>query len=161
MLAYKLPPQPTRLRIQIWRKLQALGAIYIQDGVAVVPARDDLDENMSYIASSVEELGGSATLLRSEGLAEKDNKQIIEKFQKAADSRLEEILGRLESLRQAVREVAEPSDLESAEDGLKRERHAYLKARRLNFFGSSNEARVDKEIDAIRAAIDKRTRSLK
>ena len=161
LLAYKLPPQPTRLRIQVWRKLQGLGAIYLQDGVAVVPSREDLDENLSYIASSVQEMGGTATLLKSSGLSEKDNQQIVKKFQIAADSRLDETLEGLDDLLQAVKEVESPHDLEKAEDELKRERHAYLKTRRLNFFGSAKEVRVEKKLDAIRSAIDKRSRGLK
>jgi hypothetical protein len=32
VLVYKLPPEPTRLRASVWRKLKAAGAVYLQNG---------------------------------------------------------------------------------------------------------------------------------
>ena len=161
LLAYKLPPQPTRLRIQIWRKLQALGAVYLQDGVAVLPSREDLDENLTYISAAVEEMDGSATLLQAAGISDKDHAQIIERFQRAADLRLTEIIERLDALSETLEDSSSPEEQELAEDGLKRERVAYLKARRLNYFGSAKEREVDTKIEAIRIQLDQMTRGLK
>ncbi len=154
MLVYKLPPQPTRLRIQIWRKLQALGAVYIQDGLAAVPARDDLDENMTYIAASIEEMEGSAVLLRSAGFSVTDDERVIERFQKTADARLNEILERIQALMSALEDAAPPVQ-DQVEDALKKERMAYLKARRLNYFGSALEGDVDQALSALRDTLDK------
>lgn len=154
MLVYKLPPQPTRLRIQIWRKLQALGAVYIQDGLAAVPARDDLDENMTYIAASIEEMEGSAVLLKSAGFSAADDQRVIERFQKTADGRLGEILDRLLGLTSTL-EDAPPPVQDQVEEALKKERVAYLKARRLNYFGSALEGEVDQALSGLREILDR------
>src|SRR5437016_1691778 len=98
LLVYKLPPQPTRLRIQIWRKLQAIGAVYLQDGAAALPSRDDLDENLSYIAASVNELGGNAILLRATAFGANDAEELTERFRRSADARMSEILVRLRAI---------------------------------------------------------------
>jgi len=153
LLVYKLPPQPTRLRIQIWRKLQAIGAVYVQDGVAALPSREDLDENLSYIASSIEEMEGTALLLRATGLNPSDERQMIERFRGAADSRMTEIAARIESLAD-LPEVPSLEALQEAEDALKRERSAYLKARRLSYFGSEAETRVEAGLDSLRVRIE-------
>ena len=153
MLVYKLPPQPTRLRIQVWRKLQALGAVYVQDGLAVIPSRDDLDENMSYISQAIEEMDGTSFLVKSSGFSTKDDQRIVERFQKAADSRLSEIIERLQALLMELEDALPPAQ-ERIEEALKKERAAYLRARRLNYFGSALETEVDQSLAAIRRALD-------
>lgn len=153
LLVYRLPPYPTRLRIQIWRKLQALGAVYLQDGVAALPSREDLDENLTYISQTVEEMGGSATVLKAGGLRQKDNDAVRERFNKAADTRMRELVGRIEAL--ASPEVISPTDFARTEEELTRERFAYLKARRINHFGSELESVVESALDGARRRIER------
>jgi hypothetical protein len=35
LLVYRLPREPSRHRVAVWRKLRDLGAHYLQDGVAL------------------------------------------------------------------------------------------------------------------------------
>src|SRR5215218_3131063 len=37
ILIYHLPREPSRHRVAVWRKLKALGALYLQDGAAALP----------------------------------------------------------------------------------------------------------------------------
>ena len=37
LLIYRLPREPSRHRVAVWRKLKDLGALYLQDGVAALP----------------------------------------------------------------------------------------------------------------------------
>ena len=37
LLVYRLPREPSRHRVAVWRKLRDLGALYLQDGVAALP----------------------------------------------------------------------------------------------------------------------------
>ena len=41
LLTYKVPAEPSARRIAIWRKLKGMGAIYLQNGVCVLPKADD------------------------------------------------------------------------------------------------------------------------
>ena len=38
LLIYKVPTEPARQRAAVWRRVKALGAVYLQDGVAALPA---------------------------------------------------------------------------------------------------------------------------
>ena len=38
LLIYRVPPEPTRLRSTVWRRIKSLGAIYLQNSVAALPA---------------------------------------------------------------------------------------------------------------------------
>ncbi len=146
LLIYKLPPHPTRFRIQLWRKLQALGAVYLQDGVAALPAREDLDENLRYAATWIEEVDGSAVVLRATGLQIGDGTQLIEKFRRAADARMSEISESLTQLDDTFPEICSVEQLATLEEAQKREKTNYLKARRLNYCGSDIEPVVEEQL---------------
>jgi len=161
LLAYKLPLQPTRLRNQVWRKLLALGAVYVQDGVVALPWREDLTENLNYVAVSIREMEGSAIVFRAAGLSREDHERVVERFQKAGDARMSEILERLGDLEGKLPEFCSVDRLLKAEDALKRERVAYLKARRLNYFGAPLESEVEQKIAGLREALDRTARDVK
>lgn len=59
---YKLPPQPSRKRIYIWRQLRGLGAVYLQDACCVLPRTPETEGQLSDVAGKVREFGGEATL---------------------------------------------------------------------------------------------------
>src|ERR1051326_1840894 len=125
LLIYRIPTQPTRLRLLIWRKLQAMGALYVQNAACVLPARPDLDENMQYIAAQIEEMGGSCYLFTASLQLPGSRERLAEEFRALADSHLEEIIERLDRVSAALENAASPSALERAESELKRERVSY------------------------------------
>jgi hypothetical protein len=50
------------LRAAIWRQLKQLGAIYLRDGVCVLPAEPSLRTRLAAVADKVRDFGGDATL---------------------------------------------------------------------------------------------------
>ena len=159
LLVYKIPTQPSRLRLHIWRKLQAMGGLYVQNAACLLPSRPDLDENMQYIAAQIEEMGGSCYLFSASALLPGSVERLMEEFRAQADTQLQEIVKRLDSISSALDATASPDVLEQAEGELKRERVAYLRARRLAFFGSTKESEVDARLDALKRSLDKLYRS--
>jgi hypothetical protein len=47
----------------VWRALKRLGAVSLTPGAAVLPFREDLEEQFDWIAQEVEEFGGDAWVL--------------------------------------------------------------------------------------------------
>lgn len=62
ILIYHLPREPSRYRVAVWRKLKALGAIYLQDGVAALPEDAVTREQLEWLQLRVREDWGEATL---------------------------------------------------------------------------------------------------
>ena len=75
-------------------------------------------------------------------------------FRAAADTRLSDILARLGTIQNALNQADSPHDWERIEEDVKRERVAYLRARRLNYFGSTREAEVDALLDGLKVQLD-------
>jgi hypothetical protein len=49
ILVYQLPREPSRHRIAAWRKLKALGALYLQDGAAALPEDTVTREQLEWL----------------------------------------------------------------------------------------------------------------
>jgi hypothetical protein len=154
LLTYRIPSQPSRLRLQVWRKLQRMGAVYLQNAVCILPARDDLVENMQYVAGMIEEMGGSCHLFSASSLLPDGDERLQAEFTAQADDTLQEIVNRLDKVREALEQAASPSALEQAEEELKRERVAYLRARRLAYSGSTKGDEVDARLESLRQELD-------
>ena len=154
LLVYKIPSQPTRLRLSIWRRLQKMGVVYLQDAVCLLPSRPDLVENMHYIAEAIEAMGGSCHLFLASPLLPHGTETLMAEFRALADSRLEEIAERLDRLQATVGDASAPDTLEGAEEDLKRERVAFLRTRKLAYCGSTRDGEVDERLDRVKRTLD-------
>jgi len=57
LLVYRIPREPSRHRVAVWRKLQDLGALYLQDGVAALPEDAVTREQLEWLQLRVREAG--------------------------------------------------------------------------------------------------------
>jgi hypothetical protein len=155
VLVYKVPSQPTRLRAQIWRHLQRIGALYLQDSVSIVPATSELAENMQWIADEIRELGGEAYLFRATATTPSHEEQIVGRFAQASRTeagRLRETLG---ALQQRLGSAASPEELAACEEELRRIRQAALKLRRRSHFPVREEETLQGRVRAVHDRLDR------
>ncbi|MBB4683175.1 Chromate resistance protein ChrB [Amycolatopsis jiangsuensis] len=92
LLVYRVPREPTRLRASVWRKLKSTGAVYLQNSVAVLPASSAHERALRSLRKHVEELGGSAQLMRCDVLAGASD--VVATYNSARDEEYEEIIDR-------------------------------------------------------------------
>jgi hypothetical protein len=62
LLAYRLPREPSSPRIALWRKLKRLGAEQLLDGLVTLPLDRRNREQFEWLAESIAEAGGEATI---------------------------------------------------------------------------------------------------
>jgi hypothetical protein len=62
LLAYRLPREPSTPRIALWRALRRLGAAQVLDGLVALPADSRTREQFEWLAETVLEAGGEATV---------------------------------------------------------------------------------------------------
>ena len=163
LLIYRIPTQPSRLRLQVWRRLQALGARYLQDAVCVLPTRDDLRKELCDVANSIRDMGGTAHVFESASVLVSDQ-EIIDGFRELADERYEVILKRIEvaieflqknvGLIEFLQKNVGLADIEVAEEALKRERMAYLRAHTISYFGGTVDTMVEVRLEELRRILD-------
>jgi hypothetical protein len=60
LLIYSVPAQPTRKRATVWREIKKLGAVYLRDGVCVLPQQPGALNSLQGLATRIEEMDGHA-----------------------------------------------------------------------------------------------------
>ena len=63
LLIYTVPAEPSRKRAFIWREVKKVGAVYLRDGVCVLPEQPETASALRAIGAKVDEFDGQATLV--------------------------------------------------------------------------------------------------
>jgi hypothetical protein len=90
LLVYRVPSEPTRLRATVWRRLKSLGAVYLQNSAAALPASDGAERALRKLRREILDMNGTAVLLSCSALV--GGSDVIALFQAARGSEYEEIL---------------------------------------------------------------------
>src|SRR6266571_452487 len=88
LLVYRVPSEPTRLRSTVWRRLKSLGAIYLQNSAAALPASVTAERALRKLRSEILDMSGTAALLSCQVLA--GEQEVRAQFQAARDDEYEE-----------------------------------------------------------------------
>jgi hypothetical protein len=89
LLVYRIPSEPSRLRAGVWRRLKALGAIYLQNSAAALPASEAAERALRGLRNEIGEMGGTAHLLHCDPLV--GAADITTAYNAARDDEYEEI----------------------------------------------------------------------
>jgi hypothetical protein len=87
LLSSRLPREPSRLRLGVWRRLRRLGAVLLHDAVWVLPAGAETREAFEWLAEEIAEQGGTAFVWEAMSLDEPQNRELVRRFRAEADAR--------------------------------------------------------------------------
>ena len=77
LLAYRLPREPSTPRIALWRKLRQLGVAQLLDGLVALPRTPQTREQLEWLAESVVEAGGEASVWLAQPAAGADGRALV------------------------------------------------------------------------------------
>jgi hypothetical protein len=103
LLVHLLPQKPTKLRVHVWRRLQALGALAVKNSVYVLPYTEKTREDFQWLRQEIESSGGEANLFRADSVEGATDKEIIALFRKGRDEDYGKLVTEFDGLRGAVR----------------------------------------------------------
>jgi len=143
LLIYRVPPEPTRLRSTVWRRIKSLGAIYLQNSVAALPVSTANERALRKLRREITDMSGTAMLLSCSVLA--GESEVRASFQTARNDEYEEIVDKCEDfLRQVQKEYDEHhftyAELEENEVDLVKLRNWFAKIVERDVFGASGRA---------------------
>ena len=90
------------LRVQVWRKLRSLGALYLQQSVCLLPATADVARDVRRLAGRVRQGGGTARVLPMAFTDPAAEQAVIGELNAARDAEYAEVLQRLPELRREL-----------------------------------------------------------
>lgn len=102
VLMVSLPPHPSSLRVRVWRKLRALGAVALKKAVSILPSTAENLEQFQWLSQEVQKDGGEVTLLKVDRIENMSHAEIVRRFQEA---RSEDYRGLAARYRQIAREL--------------------------------------------------------
>jgi hypothetical protein len=79
-LVWRLPSGSSTPRVTTWRNLQRLGAARLTPGAAILPYREDLQEQLDWLAQEIEGLAGDAWVLPIVALSEAEERLVRERM---------------------------------------------------------------------------------
>jgi len=157
VLIYRVPSEPSRLRSAVWRRLKSLGAIYLQNSAAALPAGPGAERALRKLRSQVLDMEGTAVLLSCQVLA--GEAEVRAAFQAARDDEYGEIVDRCEDFLAQVRKeyVADHftyAELEENEVDLVKLRNWLARVRQRDAFGASGRPAAEKALEACQQSLD-------
>ena len=159
LLIYSLPSQPSRKRAYVWRELKRLGAVYLRDGVVVLPRRADLEERMRSMVARVVEYEGTADLVLSPQFVTGTPKNLVDRFQEERSSEYAELhRAGLRFLRDVLYEVDQEDfdfpDVDNLESELMRLYRWRDQIAERDYFQAPGADRVDETLNKCRRAFE-------
>jgi hypothetical protein len=65
LLMHQLPPHPSHLRVKVWRRLAAIGAVALKNSVYVLPRSESALEDLSWLRREILDSRGEATIVEA------------------------------------------------------------------------------------------------
>ncbi len=102
LLIHQLPAKPAYLRVKVWRRLQALGAVIVKNSVYALPANEQSREDLAWLLKELAEGGGEGTICEArliDGLSDRDMRAMFNAARDADyDALAEDVRGLAEVL---------------------------------------------------------------
>lgn len=147
LLTYKVPSEPSRRRVSLWRRLKGLGAVYLQNGVCLLPKTDDHARQLKILENEILEMDGEAVLLETTAFDRVQEDKVRARFNADRDEEYQEFIGRCAGFEAEIaKEIAIKkftyAELEEEDTDLKKLKGWFEKIKKLDFYGGAlaNEA---------------------
>jgi hypothetical protein len=153
LLIHQLPAKPAYLRVKIWRRLQALGAVTVKNAVYALPANAETREDFAWLAKEIVESEGEAIVCEAnfiEGLSDSGLRALF-------DGARDEDYGRIAN---EARELGARLATDASDDVLAEIAGQTTKLRKqldavvaIDFFGAEGRATTQGLVSGLEAAL--------
>jgi hypothetical protein len=158
-ISYRLPAEPSRFRVNAWRRLKRGGAVALQQATWAFPTGPQFDPIVDEVVALVAQAGGESFVFR--GDPREDTRASLEtQFTAARTEEWNEFLndcGKFE--RELANEIAKGkftyAELEEEEQTLERLRRWHRRIRARDVFGSPPAADADVRLKEVAEALER------
>lgn len=159
LLTYKVPAEPAKKRVALWRKLKGMGAVYLQNGVCLLPKTDDHARRLKMIENEINEMAGESVLLETIALDRAQEDKVVGRFKADRDEEYEEFLDKCKDFEAEIaKETAAKhftyAELEENDVDLKKLQSWLEKIGKLDFYGATLAVQAQQRLQACEALLD-------
>ena len=151
MLAVRLPAEPSRHRVAVWRELRRAGALSLGHGVWALPATPAFSEGVERAVKLVERGEGEVGRLEASGRDEADAARLEAQFTAAREAEWAEFLAECRKYEAELeQEVARAkftlAELDEEEQSLERLRRWYRELKLRDLFGAPSAGEAEQHL---------------
>ena len=159
LLTYKVPPEPSAKRIAIWRKLKGMGAVYLQNGVCVLPRSDDHIRRLKMVENDIDEAKGESVILQTVALDQAQEAKVVGRFKAERDEAYAEFIDKCDDFeREVAKEISAGhysyAELEENDVDLKKLQGWLEKIGKLDFYGAARAEEARTRLNGCEAVLD-------
>jgi len=159
LLTYKVPPEPAKKRIALWRRLKGMGGIYLQNGVCLLPKSDDHVRQLKMLENDIAEMKGESVILETVALDRSQEDKVVARFKADRDEEYREFLDKCNDFDgEIAKEIAAYhftyAELEENDVDLKKLESWLAKIRKLDFYGATLAQEAAQRLQACEALLD-------
>src|SRR5262245_15534395 len=153
LLIHQLPAKPAYLRVKIWRRLQALGAVTVKNTVYVLPANAETQEDFAWLVREITEGGGEAMICEARLIDGLTDQEVRSLFDSARDADYEALAKEARPLMKRLAKAASSETLAEAKAQLARLKARLAQIVAIDFFGANGRETADGLLAGIEAKI--------
>src|SRR6266851_4032166 len=159
LLTYKVPPEPAAKRVALWRRLKGMGAVYLQNGVCLLPKTDDHARRLKMLENEVAEIGGDAVILETVALDRAQEEKVVGRFKADRDEAYREFIDKCDDFeaeiaKETTTEHFTYAELEENDVDLKKLQGWLAKIGKLDFYGGEMAGEAAERLKKCEALLD-------
>jgi hypothetical protein len=143
LLIHQLPAKPAYLRVKVWRRLQALGAVAVKNAVYALPANEQTQEDFEWVLKEITEGGGDAMICEARLIDGASDQEVRALFTAARDEDYEAIAKGANALAENLRRDVNAKSQVEARTQLTRLKTKMAQVVVIDFFGANGRETVD------------------
>ena len=159
LLTYKVPPEPASKRVALWRRLKSMGAVYLQNGVCLLPKTDDHVRRLKMLENDIANMEGDAVILAAVALDRVQEEKVVARFKADRDDAYRELIDKCDDFETEIaKETAAQhftyNELEENDVELKKLQGWLDKIKKLDFYGGGLAAEAKERLKSCESLLD-------
>lgn len=159
VLTYRLPGEPSRHRVAVWRELRRVGALPLQQATWAVPARGDFLEAVSRSVSLVEGAGGEALVFDAKPRGPEADGRLQQLFTAEREEEWREFLDECAKFEREIDKEIESekftaAELDEEEQNLDRLRRWFRELQARDVFVAASQEQAEGRLQDCRGRLD-------
>lgn len=159
LLTYKVPPEPQKKRVALWRRVKGLGAVYLQSGVCLLPRTDDHVRQLKMLENDISEMGGDSVILETLALDRSQEEKVVTRFKADRDEEYKEFIDKCADFEAEIAEETAANhftyaELEENDVDLKKLQSWLEKIRKLDFYSAPMGIDADQRLKHCEALLE-------
>jgi hypothetical protein len=159
LFAYKVPAEPAAKRVALWRRLKSMGAMYLQNGVCLLPKTDDHVRRLKMLENDIAEIGGDAVILETLALDRLQEDKVVSRFKADRDDAYRELIDKCDDFeaeiaKETLAQHFTYNELEENDVELKKLQGWLEKIRKLDFYGGGLAAEAVERLRGCETLLD-------